>query len=385
MKHLLPLVLVCLGLVGCATNGNQSAGSQTITNDVTAHRAELMAPAKFGSTRFFREFGEKATQSSQEAFEQNANAEAIEEYIYFLAGRNGFLDQARNGFLGSDWKTIGYNVLQDRYSSDKQQIEWEFLHVERRDGYVHSYFAVHISGHINYLNVVWSENSETIVEMHKVLYKYGELEALVSIDQLLESEQYSQIERSYFRHTMQAINRSDFQQFKIRFKELPDDLKSHPLLIDNLVQIAATDTSGILWNQLIRELAREHEPHSQYYKHYLISEQDEKALEALDTLPEFIQRHAGVLIERAAIYYDLDQMDKATLMANQAIINDPYLVMPYVVKLMVALKSDDSEGALLTLQVLKLRFEIEYDKAGLQELEGADRFLKTSFAEQYFG
>ncbi|WP_147271884.1 hypothetical protein [Corallincola holothuriorum] len=387
MKALYSVALVAVLLAGCASNSNQSIdNSQTLASnndDIKQVHTELANPI-FGSPRFFQAFAESATESVNDAYREYKDPTAVADYVQYRIQQDGQPAEVSEGFLGLEWGEFGEGALDRHFIDGGIDTEWEFIDSYVSDGYTDSYYAVHAQQGIEYINIVWQNATPAIVDLHKIIYRFSLFDSFIGVDRFMESEQYEMSQRAYFIHAYKALNKGDLQQFKIRYEGLPEELRQHPLLVDKLVRWAVLDDSG-QWKQMIRKVAVKAEPHSQFYNYYLLTNQTEKALAALDTLPPTIQEYGGVNVERAVLYYELNELDRAALLVNQAILSDPYLVLPYYVKLMVALKRDDQKSVLLTLEVLKARFNVEYDKESFLEIDDAEGFLSSSYAAHYFG
>ncbi|TCI02869.1 hypothetical protein EZV61_11275 [Corallincola luteus] len=392
IKYGMVACLCCL-VLGCASNG-QGAGSQSVNNANAADKvlntldsmdsqsdvAAAETDNGFASVNFFRAFAADAAKAPVATLDKHFSNRPAKAYIKTI-----YPDESEAGFVDVSWDKLLPTTFHKMMEQVAGLERWEFIHSQTEGNYIQSYFALGSDDSFDYLCFTWDRDEQNIVNIRQMLYRYGLAEALVAMDRVMESSEYTQLEKVSFIQTMHAINNREYVLFDKYFSLLSPELQSEPFIRDRLLKDVAVGMDEEWLSFVEQQWTTTPQTHSSFYGYYLSRNDYDNAVVTLNSLPEFIANHVGIHIEQTALYLEMDKIGLANHYANESILSDPYLTTPYYYKLMISLKAIDYEGALLTLHVLRDRFNVEYSKADILEMEGGKEFTKSSFGRRYFG
>ncbi len=264
--------------------------------------------------------------------------------------------------------------------------QWYYLyqHSWANGRYLDSMFRLERDGQTNFIRLIWSTESHALLDMHSLFSEFSVVGALNEFDSIAEQDTLSEADRLKFMQIMGKLNDEKLDQAAQDFQTLPEQLQRSALFADRLSWLDL-DRSASARAMLARNAELNPEPHPHFYTFYLQQQDFAAALRCLDALPAELHDEYWTQMEYAVAHYQLNHPKQANFAINNALLREPYLQAPYLLKLMIALRNQDWEGATLTLKVLQGRFDANFSSDDLKTLENGEQLIRSSDYLSSFG
>jgi uncharacterized protein HemY len=177
-----------------------------------------------------------------------------------------------------------------------------------------------------------------------------------------------------------AVVKRDYEEIKLRFEELPLQLKQDNLILTSRIEVATLygDETYLDALSALDRFATESMRRSWYYvDYYIMTEQYQKAYEFLDQWQALNGKEAGIYGVYAKLYLMQNYYDKAKEYSKKAINIDPDFRYSYDVLYAIFLAEKRYSDVILILEIMKTKFNYNYDRTLFEDNPELSDFVNS--------
>ncbi|QBY04649.1 hypothetical protein E2K93_09715 [Thalassotalea sp. HSM 43] len=289
--------------------------------------------------------------------------------------------------FGANWQQAYANSIFNLFM--ESQVFWSYQSTRQLDkNTVRTLFRGDSDDGFHFVELEIDKNSYKIIDAHDLSTMYSTTVFLNRVSDIefcaTDAKPVCQAEDAFKGLLMSASNKDGANVLK-HYDSLSAEQMALPFIQDLNIRLISLHSNWLpktFVTRVINDFTRmDTLPYS--FEGLLIEQGKlELALKALDSAPQQIRDNSVMLLEKAAIYGELNNHKTSIKLSHQAIFNEPNLVESYVVLLVSAIADKDFKLAMATINVLEKRFAIELDEQALSEMISTDEFVASEIYQQ---
>ncbi|TQF67908.1 hypothetical protein [Pseudoalteromonas luteoviolacea] len=354
-------VLLSLLLLGCESTNTQI---QPQTDSVAVTQNKEMSPYQLNS-RFLKEIEEHGVKGAV-AF---VNEEVFLNYFDLLSA------QKQKG----DGKLLIKGVL-GNLSGLLQTGEFFYLGTEeQRNRIWRSYYRV-ISedGRFLYFHLVWRQG-RYLVDVKSESLAHSALEFMAIGHLTTEIEESQQI---IFVQVMKSLEGEDIEQAVSQLKNLSDTAKSNEfvqhILMRTIFSVMPLEQTRPFVDELVKIIGEEKLTGLAWLDYHLRNKAYPKALDLLDSAPEYVRQDTFQMFQKGGIYAELKDYASVWQIIHDTLYFNGEDPANYILAAQLVIVMQEYQYAVEFFNILESKFDVVISKQALSEWKGGQSFIDSA-------